>query len=76
MSVVAEVIRQRSRALNDLHTGWALRQVTVGVDGTTPEGSPDPSDYNQHVPDLESSGQAEDRFHTQAQAIMGLGDTE
>lgn len=70
--MVDEVIRARSSALNAAHTAWALGQVAAGVDGPVPPGSPDPSDYNQHVPDLEASGRAEDAFHTQARQIMGL----
>lgn len=66
------VIRARSSALNAAHTAWALGQVAAGVDGPAPTGSPDPTDYNQHVPDLEASGAAEDAFHARARQIMGL----
>lgn len=71
---VDPVIRERSRALNAAHTAWALGQVAAGVDGPTPADRPnrDESDYNQHVPDLEASGAAEDAFHERARAIMGL----
>lgn len=62
----------RQNALYDLHRAWAERQVDAGVDGPVPAGRPDPSDYNQHVPDLEAPGDAEDEFHTQARRIMGI----
>jgi hypothetical protein len=70
--MVDDIIRRRSWELYQAHTAWALKQVAAGVDGPAPPGSPDPSDYNQHVPDLEASGQAEDEFHEQARRIMGL----
>ena len=70
--MVDPVIRDRSRRLNAWHTLWALRQARAGVDGPAPEGSPDPTDYNQHYPDLEADGAAQDEFHTRAREIMGL----
>ena len=66
------IIRERSRRGNEWHTLWALRQVAKGVDGPAPEGSPDPTDYNQHVPDLEADGAAQDEYHERARQIMGL----
>lgn len=70
--MVDETIRARSSALYDAHTAWALKQVAAGVDGPAPPGAPAGSDYNQHVPDLEASGAAQDEFHEQARRIMGL----
>lgn len=71
-TVDPEVQRARQRALYEWHLEWAAEQVAAGVDGPVPAGRTDPSDYNQHVPDLESDGPAMDRFHTRAREIMGL----
>lgn len=54
--------RARAAAIQAAHDGWAAEQIAAGVDGPVPPGRRDPSDYNQHVPDLESSGAAEDDF--------------
>ncbi len=71
--MVDPAIRARSLALYEAHTGWALAQVAAGVDSSVPAGRLSPSDYNQHVPDLEASGAAEDAFAARAAAaIMGL----
>jgi hypothetical protein len=69
--MVDPAIRARSIATYEAHLVWALQQIAAGVDGPAPEGSPDPTDYNQHVPDLEASGEAEDAFAAQVAAIMG-----
>jgi hypothetical protein len=61
---------RRSRAIEALHHEWAMRQIAEGVDGPTPEDRPEPSDYNQHVPDLEASIEAEDEFHDRLRAIL------
>jgi hypothetical protein len=55
-----EVRRARSRALAAAHTDWVAGQLAAGVDGPTPDDRTEPSDYNQHVPDLEASGEALD----------------
>lgn len=62
--------REQSRAIAALHAGWAAEQIAAGVDGPTPEGRKDPSDYNQHVPDLEASGEALDAFWSAADEIL------
>jgi hypothetical protein len=56
------VRRQRSRAIQAAHADWAARQVAAGVDGPTPADRKEPSDYNQHVPDLEADGAALDEY--------------
>lgn len=67
-----ELQRTRGRALQAWYDEWAGRQIAAGVDGPVPPGRRDPSDYNQHVPDLESDGDAMDEFHSTARVIMGL----
>lgn len=62
----------RQTALSEWHTAWTLRQVAAGVDGPVPEGRKDPSDYNEHVPELEAGAAALDVFHARAREIMGL----
>lgn len=70
--MVDQSIIERSRALNAWHTRWALEQIAKGVDGPAPEGSPTPTDYNQHYPDMEADGAAEDAYDRRAREIMGL----
>lgn len=65
-----EAATRRSRAISELHHEWATRQIADGVDGTTPADRPEPSDYNQHVPDLEASVAAEDEFHDRLRQIL------
>jgi hypothetical protein len=67
-----EVRAERSRALLALHQAWAAEQIAAGVDGPTPEDRKEPSDYNQHVPDLEAPGAALDAFWSQADRILAL----
>lgn len=69
---VPEDHARRQQALYDLHQEWCARQVAAGVDGPVPPDRKDGSDYNQHVPDLESDGAAMDEFHTRAREIMGI----
>lgn len=54
--------RRRSRAIQALDREWSARQVAAGVDGPVPDDRPAGSDYNQHVPALEASAEAEDEF--------------
>ena len=62
--------RKRSRTIQGVHAQWAAEQVAKGIDGPVPPGRKDPSDYNQHVPDLESSGHDLDDYATRvAQAL-------
>lgn len=69
--VVSDEVRaERSRALLALHQEWAAEQIAAGVDGPTPPGRKEPSDYNQHVPDLEASGAALDEFWSAADRIL------
>lgn len=58
----ADERRRRSRAIQALHADWAAWQIAQGVDGPTPPDRKEPSDYNQHVPDLEADGQALDEL--------------
>lgn len=67
----ADQRRQLSK-LQRLHHGWSGGQVNAGVDGPVPAGRPAGSDFNQHVPDLDAPGSAQDAFHTKARKIMGL----
>jgi hypothetical protein len=62
--------RARAHALMAAHDEWVAEQVAAGVDGPVPPGRRDPSDYNQHVPDLESDGAAEDRFARRVAAAL------
>lgn len=69
--VPEDVQRERSRALLALHQEWAAEQIAAGLDGRTPPDRKEPSDYNQHVPDLEASGGALDEFWSAADQILG-----
>lgn len=71
-AVDPETQRQRGRALWDLHYEWSGRQIAAGVDGPVPDGRKPGSDYNQHFPDMEASGEAQDEFFARAREIMGL----
>lgn len=62
--------RQRARELEEWHGRWEAQQVAKGVNPSTPLGRPDPSDYNQHGPDIEADGPALDRFFRRANQIM------
>lgn len=68
--------RQRARDLHAWHDDWSGQQIAAGVDGPVPPGRKSPSDYNQHVPDLEASGSAQDEFHDRAREIMGMAPLE
>lgn len=61
---------RRQNALFDMHQQWVAEQVADGVDGPVPPGRKAVSDYNQHVPDLEASGAAEDEFQRRAAEIL------
>lgn len=61
--------RAQSRAIQAVHAEWVAGQIAAGVDGPTPTGRPSPSDYNQHVPDLEAPGDAEDAFWSAVDAV-------
>lgn len=65
-------VRARQRALFAWHDEWSGEQIAAGVDGPVPPGRKQPSDYNQHVPDIEAPGAEQDRFHDRAKQIMGL----
>lgn len=65
-----EAATRRSRAISALHQEWATRLIAAGVDGPTPDDRPDPSDYNQHVPDLEAAVADEDEFHARLAQIL------
>lgn len=54
--------RAQSRAIQTAHAEWVAQQLADGIDGPTPADRPEPSDYNQHVPDLEAPPAAEDQF--------------
>lgn len=71
-AVDPETQRQRARDLSAWHDEWSGQQIADGVDGPVPDDRPDPSDYNQHYPDMEADGAAQDEFHTRARQIMGL----
>lgn len=71
--MVDPIVRARAIATYEAHTAWALQQIAAGVDGPVPPGQPEGSDYNQHYPDMEASGEAEDEYAARVQAaIMGL----
>lgn len=67
--------RQQARALQAHHADWAARQIAAGVDGATPADRPEPSDYAQHVPDLEADGAALDEFFDGLRDILDLPST-
>lgn len=62
----------RQRELAAWHEEWFAAQVAAGVDGPVPPGRKNPSDYNEHVPDMAASSAAEDEFHARAREIMGI----
>ncbi len=66
----------QSYAIEMLHNAFVRVQVAKGVDGPVPEGRPVPSDYNQHVPDLESSGNDWDAYDAEVRKILGLAPLE
>lgn len=69
--MVDPIVRAQSLAIYEAHTAWALQQIAQGVDSPAPPGSPDPTDYNQHAPDMEASGAAMDEYAARVAAIMG-----
>jgi hypothetical protein len=71
-----KVIQARQRLLREWSSQWAQQQVKRGVDGPVPDGRPDPSDWNQMVPIMESGGAAQDVFFARANAIMQMGPKE
>lgn len=62
--------RDQSRAIQTAHAEWVAEQLAAGVDGPTPDDRPEPSDYNQHVPDLEASPEAEDAFWAKVDEVL------
>lgn len=71
--MVDPIVRARAIATYEAHLAWSLQQIAKGLDGPAPEGSPTPTDYNQHYPDMEADGAAEDEYAARVQAaIMGL----
>lgn len=70
------IVQERSRRLNAWNQQWTQQQLRRGVDGPVPAGRPEGSDYNQHVPIMESSDAAEDVFFERANAIMNMGPDE
>jgi len=48
---------RHSRIIQRVNHEWTMEQVAKGVDGPTPDDRKEPSDYNQHVPALEASGE-------------------
>lgn len=62
--------RARSRAIQAAHADWAARQIAAGVDGPTPPERKEPSDYSQHVPDLEADGSALDEYWSTVNGIL------
>lgn len=65
--------RRRARAIRALDAEWTAAQVAAGVDGPTPDDRPSPSDYNQHVPQLEASGAALDEYFDRLDEILEGG---
>lgn len=55
-----EEARRRSLAAGDAYSAWVKEQLAAGVDGPVPPGRKEGSDYNQHVPLMEASGEALD----------------
>lgn len=74
--MVHPAVAARQRALAAWHTEWTAGQIAKGVDGPVPDGRPEDSDYNLHVPDLAASATDEDAFHAKARKIMGLAPLE
>jgi len=62
---------EKQWAIQQAHHEWTLQQVAAGVDGPVPAGRPNPSDWNQHVPDLEASGEALDAYFAKLREIIG-----
>lgn len=74
---LAERIRAaRQRKLLEWNQQWTAQQLKRGVDGPVPDGRPGGSDWNQHVPIMESSGPAQDAYFARASAIMAMGPAE
>jgi hypothetical protein len=70
-TLAPEEQRRRGRALYDAFYDWSGQQIAAGIDGSVPPGRKQGSDYNQHVPEMEASGEAMDEFAAEAGRIMG-----
>ena len=53
-----------------IHADWAAGQIAAGLDGATLGDRPEPSDYNQHVPDMEADGDAVDDLWAQLGEVI------
>lgn len=65
-----DVQRARSLAIQAVHAEWVAEQLAAGVDGPVPDDRPAGSDYNQHVPDLEADGAAQDDLFGRIDAAL------
>lgn len=70
--VYSEEDRRRARELEEWHAEWSAEMVAKGVNPAVPAGRPEPSDYNQHGPDMDASGADLDRYFARANQIMGI----
>lgn len=64
--------RRRAAAIMALDAEWTAARLAEGVDGPTPDDRAPRSDYNQHVPALEASAEAEDEFWRRMAEIGGV----
>jgi len=61
---------EKQWAIQQMHHDWAEEQIAAGVDGPVPPGRPDPSDWNQHVPDMEAPAAAQDQYFDRLREIL------
>lgn len=66
------VARTRSRVIAAVNHGWVEDMLALGLDGPVPPGRPRPSDWNQHVPEIEADGAAWDDFVAQVNEALGI----
>ena len=70
------IIAARQARILAWNQQWTQQQLRRGVDGPTPDDRKKVSDYNQHVPIMESSGTAQDLYFARAMAIQKMGAKE
>lgn len=67
------ITAEQARQIQKLSEDWTRHRVAEGVDGPVPlDRRGGRSDYNLHVPDIESSGVDMDKYHDRVRNILGL----
>lgn len=66
------ITAEQALAIEKLHSAFVRQQVAKGLDGPVPPGRKTHSDYNLHVPEMESSGDDWDIFDFKVRRVLGL----